>query len=677
DMGAPPVGPAADWTRLSGGPYAGIVKDLVRDQGKNVFVATEGGGVFVSVDSGQNWSEYNTGLGDLNVTRLASNPNNASENIYAGTADGRVFRRNFMNSDATWVQVGSDAVTPNNKSITMLYVDPLTLKRVFAGGSLEGVFEYADPTFLASGWTDVNDGDVSGTKPVTGMVKDIGLGDFYLSVNGEGVYKTTNQPGTDGWQLVNNSLGDTQVASLNIDQNSNLQLGTENGRFYSTNTGAINWVEQDNGLGSSRVEDVIAKTNLIYAATPIGLKVANDANAPFGEPDGGIWVGTNGVGSAPHPPDKPASPFVYALLNDPYDASSVLIGTTGAGVNKWNQSTSTWTYRNEGLRTAHVSAFLKAPAPNTQLFSATRGAGVFTSDDTGGTWEPMQNIGISGLERMATLLEVRNQVSPPGTYDLFMGTYSGVFFLDDAFDGMPATTSWTSLNTGLNNNSVRALLLLPNDLLLAGTEQGANGGVYIMCAPGSFTCTTPTTWVRTGSGNGVNEGLCFELKPGTTDHVYAGGQQTVYVNDDLNGIGTWTASNSFGNGDQFVTALATSLDDPDVVYAGLSRSSSATQELVWKKSSAANTYVKVGDLPPGVDSVTALAVNPADADMVIAGTNTGAYVSTDGGTTWSAFNAGSDNLSGVAVTELQVVGSDLYAGTSGKSLFKMDLSTLF
>src|SRR6185436_12020398 len=74
-------------------------------------------------------------------------------------------------------------------------------------------------------------------------------------------------------------------------------------------------------------------------------------------------------------------------------------------------------------------------------------------------------------------------------------------------------------------------------------------------------------------------------------------------------------------------------------------------------------------LGPDGGHVWALAVDPADPDIVYAGTVLGVFKSTDGGETWAASSRGL-GPQGVWVRALLAVPGAVYAGTQYNGLFK-------
>jgi len=81
-------GPSQNFWAQTNGPQGGDGIALATNANGDVFVGTQGGGIFRSTDNGETWTEVNDGLTDTNVRALAIN--NAGH-IFGGTWS----RRNF------------------------------------------------------------------------------------------------------------------------------------------------------------------------------------------------------------------------------------------------------------------------------------------------------------------------------------------------------------------------------------------------------------------------------------------------------------------------------------------------------------------------------------------------------------------------------------------------------
>jgi photosystem II stability/assembly factor-like uncharacterized protein len=75
-------------------------------------------------------------------------------------------------------------------------------------------------------------------------------------------------------------------------------------------------------------------------------------------------------------------------------------------------------------------------------------------------------------------------------------------------------------------------------------------------------------------------------------------------------------------------------------------------------------------------SVLALAIDPAAPTTIYAGTQGGGiFRSTDGGSTWTAFNTGLSNMN-VTTLAISSTGTTLHAGTRGGGVFEFEIVDL-
>jgi hypothetical protein len=77
----------AQWIQTNG-PYGGIVRAFAVNGG-NLIAGTEGGGVFLSTNTGTSWTAVNTGLTNTSVYAIAV----SGPNLFAGTHTTGVWRR--------------------------------------------------------------------------------------------------------------------------------------------------------------------------------------------------------------------------------------------------------------------------------------------------------------------------------------------------------------------------------------------------------------------------------------------------------------------------------------------------------------------------------------------------------------------------------------------------------
>src|ERR1041385_382140 len=168
------------WLQTNG-PYGGIINTFnVGDT--NLFVGTEGRGVYRSTDSGTNWTAMNIGLPLQSVLAFAE----SRPYIFAG--GGGVYRS--TNNGVSWIRASTGLPIA---VVRTLAVSGTTL---FAGGS----YGVSRSTNNGTSWTAVNNG-----LPLNTYVYALAVGDTNLfTATSNGVFRSTNN-GTS-WISANKGL---------------------------------------------------------------------------------------------------------------------------------------------------------------------------------------------------------------------------------------------------------------------------------------------------------------------------------------------------------------------------------------------------------------------------------------------------------------------------------------
>ncbi len=251
------------------------------------------------------------------------------------------------------------------------------------------------------------------------------------------------------------------------------------------------------------------------------------------------------------------------------------------------------------------------------MLYAGAGNGVFRSADGGGSWSQTNNSPTNGLNALVFSLIVYRSPLTKATEFVYAGTYGG-----GVYRSMDGGQNWYPYFFGptSKSNHVYALALGADGTLYAGTE----GGV--------FTDNNSGSWTPLNNGlmtvNTLVSSLAIPHTPAASTTLYAGtGGAGVLKSTD--GGATWSAVN---------TGLPQHTQDITTAYT----------------------------------AIYALAVDPVDPATLYAGTDDGVFKSSDGGGTWSAFNAG---LTYLYVESLVIDSSSpavLFAGTGGGGLFRTD-----
>jgi photosystem II stability/assembly factor-like uncharacterized protein len=170
---------AASFRVRSSGIHSGVVQSFA-DLGPSLYAASNGSGIFRSIDGGLHWSLVADTLADLYYCTIAAHDNL----LMATTAGGGV----FVSSDAgsTW--------TPRNAGLHDLRVHPLiSASDVVYAPTYNGLNASTDH---GVSWSDLNGGVLAG-KNIRAFAVDGAT--LYAGVEDVGVYRSTDNGGS--WEL--------------------------------------------------------------------------------------------------------------------------------------------------------------------------------------------------------------------------------------------------------------------------------------------------------------------------------------------------------------------------------------------------------------------------------------------------------------------------------------------
>jgi len=208
----------AQWQQTSG-PGGGSILCLTSD-GSTIFAGTYKGGVFLSIDSGSNWTAVNNGLTNLYVSSFVI----SGTNTYAGTRGGGVFLS--TNNGSSWTEV--------NNGLTYLYVSSFVISgtNIFAGTDANGGGGVYLSIDSGSSWAAVNNG----------------LTNFYvksLTISGTNIFAGTFSGGV--WKRLLSEMGGIEENKDNF--HFIIYPNPTNGKFTISNIDNINSIEIYNVLG--------------------------------------------------------------------------------------------------------------------------------------------------------------------------------------------------------------------------------------------------------------------------------------------------------------------------------------------------------------------------------------------------------------------------------------------
>jgi photosystem II stability/assembly factor-like uncharacterized protein len=136
------------------------------------------------------------------------------------------------------------------------------------------------------------------------------------------------------------------------------------------------------------------------------------------------------------------------------------------------------------------------------------------------------------------------------------------------------------------------------------------------------------------------------------------------------GTRTWTNVTPPGIGEALVNSLEVSPHDPATAYAVFSKYKfNDFSPLVFKTTDFGKTWTRIVDGIDGEAWTRVVREDPVRKDLLYLGTETGFYLSFDGGRRWARFQL---NLPVTPITDLKVHRGDLVASTAGRAFWILD-----
>lgn len=642
----PRLASADAWVPL--GPDGGAVTAVAVHPGDAniVYVGTDGGGVFKTVDGGLHWSAANRGLGSVFLRSLVIDPS-APDTLYAGTAGtpfslgNGVFKS--MDGGKTWFErseglpIGPRFCLCDRLPVDFIVLDPHKPRTLYAvqengiSKTIHGGFRWfllADPG-----------------KKVTAAAVDPFTGDLYTG-SSQGVVRYGGRQ--DRPVVLRNGLGGTEVRALAFHPRlqSVLYAGTDAGVFKSTDAGAT-WKSANVGLTDPRVLSLAIDPLFpatVYAGTEGGLFKSTGGGRRWVRFGAGIPAARVGVLTiSPSAPD-----ILYGGTGrlGPGPTSLIPGPESGPGVFRSADGGATWEVRSRGIFAAEVTSLAASRTPPRVLYAGTDGQGVFKSFDGGTVWLPASG-GLSDLGVRALA------VVPTSPSVVYAGTRTGVF---KTLDG---GASWTlQVNAAGTGDGVRALAVDPLGLPIV--YAAALDRVYRSTDGGD-------TWEQVLEA--PFQVLALAVAPSNPSTLYAGGasndvllQQHVWKSFD--GGDTWAAP---GNVYSHVSALAVDPRNANVVYAG------TYNGLNWSLDGGAIWGGR------GLPAMAAVAIDGVNPDLIYAGTLwSGVFAGTvpdesdESDEIWKLPAPGLQNPLVLALAADPLAPCTLYAGLRGGSVYRLE-----
>ncbi len=483
---------------------------------------------------------------------------------------------------------------------------------------------------------------------------------LYVGTGGGGVF--SSGPAGELRKASNTGLGTgdgLDVSALLIDPTVShtslptLYAGTRGGVYRSLD-GGDNWISNNTGLSEQAVLSLVQGSNgTLYAGTSNGIfQGMTDGSGNWAE------IGIPSMG---------AVTSIAIDFADPADLADIdILYATSAteGIFKSADGGATWSTINQGLATTDIRSILVHPQNRNLLYAGGVGA-VFKSTDGGSQWTAIDLGTLENVSNPLPTASIKSMISTSGNI-LYAGGSAG---LVGVFKSVNQGKNWTAMSTRLASREVQALASHPDQpgILYAALS---GDGIY-KSIDGGGSWREENGPVAQPAQQITEFVSSLIVDPGDPTRFYAGTSGGGVFRGTVGSDGhlTWLPMNT----DTAATlptggvhSLAILPGTPPTLYAGM------FQNGIFKViDNGSDTWVRVTADHPGVGddlsdrSVFAFAIHPEFPSVLFAGTTTGLFKSSDGGTSWNAIS----DLEGIRVhfitfdPALLPFGSGMYVGT--------------
>jgi photosystem II stability/assembly factor-like uncharacterized protein len=500
----------------------------------------------------------------------------------------------------------------------------------------------------------------------------------YVGTWGAGVYKSID--GGRTWRAMNNGLDNLMINSMVLDPQKpdTVYAGTYKSGVYKSTDGAQTWKQISNGLNQSAIVYALAvdPTNsaVIYAGTR-----SPGMTAPWG---GGVFKTTDGGATWIIHSNLLAEDWVYGLAVDPRNTQIIYAALHEKGVAKSTDGAHSWKLINSGISDQAMRYVVMDPTNSQVLYAASwHGGSVFKTTNAGQSWAAA-NGGLGG----AKIIDIKVDPAQPRTV-YAMSFLRGLFRSDNG------GSSWSAV--GLSPYYVFEVAVNPgaHQTILASA---VNDALYMSTNGGG-------TWTNSSKGLAAMSVTALASDPVLPGWIFAGtGMQGVFASSD-SGSTVTAANNGLGNLEIRSMAMA-----GGILYAGTSTGG------IYKSSNRGSGWAEINRGLPQADQkrlqsepamkryqnwgpvedfllegldpahldpvqpkttiaapILALAVDPKDSNLVLAGTGGSGVYRTTNGSDWAASGLGGQMVYALAISpadsHIVFAGTDGAAGSVWKS----------
>lgn len=382
------------WERIDEGLETGFYTKLLVNPDNNaiLYLATKGGGVFKSINAGQEWFPVNNGIEGLYIDWIVMDPQN-SEVLYANSGGGIYKSINGGQSwegagakgwDYTYDGTGYIGIDPNDPQILYKYTH---FSRFFYR-SLDG----------GRSWRDLGN-NLPGGENNNFAIDPNQSNNIYLTKNGSLLHSADRG---DSWTAISdNSPCDVWAVAIDP-HNSDIYIADLTGKMSRKPAGSEQWEEISGFTGFGTVLQIAfdpINPDIIYAVNGIEVYKSTDKGLTWNVKSDGL----TGFG-------------LFSFTVDPVNSQILYLVNTG-NVLKSVDGGDHWSVINTNLKASYINTIDVDPQNPSVIYAGTPINGVFKSVDAGQSWQRASN-GMAS-DRISAFA-----IAPSNTDVLYAATYN-------------------------------------------------------------------------------------------------------------------------------------------------------------------------------------------------------------------------------------------------------------
>lgn len=552
-------------------------------------------GVWISKDSGVNWTRVESKTMPVNVDSLAIDPRN-TDTMYAGT-----WWRAYKTTDSgkNWRLIKDGMI--DDSDVFAVTIDPRNADHIVAS-ACSGIYESFN---AGEKWAKIQ-GIPSQSRRTRDIMQHPTIAGTIYAATTEGFWMSVN--GGKSWSLTTSRDLEINSIAVHPQEPNRVFIGTNNYGVMVSNDGGRNFVPTNGSFSSRFAYSLVADNKMA------GRLYATTQNTATG---GGFFFISSDRGRTWQPAKNlDATRIVpFATLQDRSDPNLMYLGTN-VGIFKSTDRGNNWSQ----LTAPKTTVRRKTPVKRSTSKGKVKRTAAVTSRNPVPT-----DLDVVAPGKLLPVISAKVKVlefTDDGKNGIFAGTDKGLYRSYDLNKG------WEKLNlgVGVNDNifAVHTVAQRPGTIWV-GT---ATSGVLVSRDDGK-------TWQKAGGAADNVPISSITTDPKRPDYVYVGTSQTFYLSRDDGA--TWTRKGGnlpLGN----FTSILINPDNTDEIIVSSALESDGG---IFQSTDAGNKWKRLDSKEMKLASrrVWAMAMDPNDPNRIFAGTHSSGVLRIERGEAAAATDA--------------------------------------